>query len=293
MLKDVGLILVVVRVKSVIPGNFDPTDGGVFARVRFVCYAFSPGTLDLVIDWLIGWHLYLLAYRLIGRLIDWLVNWLTCNWLIASFLDWNMDRLNPWSTCFSFPFIQKKFFAAPKSILKGKVDCVLPDRLLVSWLGLPIVDVPRALFPTDTVYHPEKNCFVWTKKAPLYFEIKQEDEVKFKTMEITYGSDRPIALFDPKPESPVVMTVVGDIRQTSLGMLFSLEIFFSYLVLWRLFSQVLLTGGPRTELNPPRWASHWLMPVRLWAKTKKIPSDFCRNWDFKVSVECGRKSLTQ
>jgi hypothetical protein len=44
VLKDVGLVVIIVRVTNITPGNFDPTDGGVFARVRFVCYAFSPGT---------------------------------------------------------------------------------------------------------------------------------------------------------------------------------------------------------------------------------------------------------
>ncbi|OQV18276.1 hypothetical protein BV898_07672 [Hypsibius exemplaris] len=152
VLKDIGLVVIIVRVKNIIPGNFDPSDGGVFARVRFICYAFSP---------------------------------------------------------------------ALNSILKGKVDSIHPDRLTVSCLGLPVVTIPRTLFPAETVYHPEKKSFVWAKKAPLYFEIKQDDEVKFTVAELTYDSGRPIALLDIRTDQPkteaAAMTVVGDIHSTSMG----------------------------------------------------------------------------
>lgn len=43
VLKDVGFVVIITQVTNVKTGRFDPTDGGIYAIVRFVCYAFCPG----------------------------------------------------------------------------------------------------------------------------------------------------------------------------------------------------------------------------------------------------------
>ena len=106
------------------------------------------------------------------------------------------------------------------SLVKGRVESINSEGLLVRMIaGLP-VSIPRLFLPRDTIFHQEKCTFIWTKKikngSPKYFEIKKGDEIKFKVADVTFDKDVYIHLFNASSEN-CPMRVNGDIRTFSLG----------------------------------------------------------------------------